>query len=106
VMKCRLIIVYKVVYKSRYPRGVSVKTSPSQLRTRMARVNRTSYAVLLARAQANNSSVAEEIDKLLGMGDEARQVEFTVVPGSGVPQLQIMPMPAMVAEHKGGVSRE
>jgi len=70
-----------------------VRTSPSQLRTRMARVNRTSYAVLLARAQANNSSVAEEIDRLLGMKDEATQIEFTIVPGGGVPQLRIMPMP-------------
>ena len=79
-----------------------MKTSPSQLRTRMARVNRTSYAVLLARAQANNSSVAEEIDKLLEMKDEARQIEFTVVPGGGVPQLRVMPMPEMVAKPKGG----
>ena len=61
----------------------------------MARVNRSSYAVLLARAQANNSSVAEEIDRLLGMRDEARQMEFTIVPGAAVPQLQIMPVPEM-----------
>lgn len=49
--------------------------------------------MLLARAQANNSSVAEEIDRLLGMKDEATQIEFTIVPGGGVPQLRIMPMP-------------
>jgi hypothetical protein len=72
----------------------------------MARVNRASYAVLLARAQANNSSVAEEVDKLLGMKDEARQIEFTVVPGGGVPQLRIMPMPVIVTKLEGGVSCE
>lgn len=69
----------------------------------MARVNRTSYAVLLARAQANNSSVAEEIDRLLGMRDEARQMEFTIVPGAAVPQLQIMPVPEIETRPEGGV---
>lgn len=39
--------------------------SPNRLKTRMARISRIAYKVLLDRAMANHSSMADELDKAL-----------------------------------------
>ena len=43
------------------------KTSPSQLNTTVARISQEARALLLVLAIKNNTSVAEELDKKLGI---------------------------------------
>ena len=53
--------------------------APSQLRTKPARISRNAFALLRQRAEQNNSSVADELDKVLGM-EQPKQLEFVVTP--------------------------
>jgi hypothetical protein len=63
---------------------VSTSKSPSVMRTKLARISKASYAVLYARAQANNTSIEVEIDRLVGL-DEQKQLEFIVTPTALIP---------------------
>lgn len=58
---------------------MSTTNSPSVMRTKLARISKASYAVLSARAEANNTSIEVEVNKLLGM-EEPKQLEFMVTP--------------------------
>lgn len=46
------------------------KTSPSQVNTTVARISNEARALLLTLAIKNNTSLADELDKKLGIGEK------------------------------------
>ena len=70
------------------------RNSPSRLRTRTVRIGIAAYQHLMVLAQAHDSSVAEELDRLLG--NESKQLVFPVVPpvtrlvAPGASQVQVV----------------
>ncbi len=54
-------------------------TSPSVVRTKLARISKASYQVLYARVLENGTSIEVEIDRLLNL-DRERQLEMVVTP--------------------------
>ena len=64
------------------------KQSPSVLNTRMGRISRRAYAILLARARARGSSMADELDKVLDLEKQDHQeplfVNVPLAPGGMV----------------------
>lgn len=64
--------------------SMSTSSSPSVMRTKLARISKASYAVLQARARANDTSIEVEIDRLVGLSEQ-KQLEFIVTPTAMIP---------------------